>query len=144
MEAEPTRTVKLPAWEAKVERGEMMMREEQGENGHRLLHIHAPEAGVGSWRTRLSLEEGRYRFQGMAKAQGLKLTENDPKSGVGLRISRRKLGRKLPGDTDWAPLSFDFEVAPENSGEVELVCELRAERGDAWFDLATLQLIKRP
>ena len=39
-------------------------------------------------------------------------------------------------------MTFDFAVDAEKS-EVELICELRADSGQAWFDLNTLQLIKR-
>ena len=141
-EDEYAQKMKLPGWESQVDRGDVVMREERGDNGHTWLHVRANAAGAGSWRARLALEPGRYRLEGMVKLQGVKLSEGDPKSGVGLRISRRKFSRKLTGDLGWTPLTFDFEVTPDKS-EVELVCELRAEGGQAWFDLTTLQLLRR-
>jgi len=39
-------------------------------------------------------------------------------------------------------VGFDFDVQQDQS-EVELVCEIRAVRGDVWFDLKSLKLIRR-
>ena len=74
--------------------------------------------------------------------QGVKLDENDPKGGVGLRISRRKFGRALSGNMDWTTLSFDFAVQQERAN-VELVSELRALEGEVWFDLDSLRLRRK-
>jgi hypothetical protein len=76
------------------------------------------------------------------KTQGIVLGTEDQKAGVGLRVSRHKFGQKIPGDTDWTLVGFDFDVQQDQS-DVELVCELRAVRGDVWFDLKSLKLIRR-
>jgi hypothetical protein len=47
----------------------------------------------------------------------------------------------LVGDSAWRELSTDFEVAPPMA-KVELICELRAEVGEAWFDLSALQILR--
>jgi hypothetical protein len=88
------------------------------------------------------LERGQYRFQGKLKIQGIVLASDDPRAGVGLRISRRKFPEKLSGDADWSSAGCDFEVQQDQS-DVELVCELRAAQGDVWFDLKTLKVIRR-
>ena len=81
-------------------------------------------------------------MEGRVKLQGVTLNEQDAKAGAGLRISRHKFGRKLPGDMDWAATTFDFDVT-EDASDVELICELRATHGEAWFDLASLRLVRR-
>jgi hypothetical protein len=129
-------------WVQTVEVGKAALTQEKDQAGRTLLHIRTEENGAASWRSRVRLERGQYRFQGKLKIQGIVLASDDPRAGVGLRISRRKFPRKLSGDADWSSAAFDFEVQQDQS-DVELVCELRAAQGDAWFDLKTLRVIRR-
>ena len=46
------------------------------------------------------------------------------------------------GDSGWQTIEYEFTVHAE-SEEPWLICELRASRGEAWFDLASLRLRKR-
>ena len=64
--------------------------------------------------------------------------------GAGLRIGGNVQPRtnKLSGSSEWTALSYDFSLA--NGGEVELVAELRANKGTVWFDPESLKLVKRP
>jgi hypothetical protein len=108
-------------------------------DGKKALHITAgPQSNASSWRARVYLEAGRYRFEGMARSKG---TARNGDSGVSLRISGSPTRPSLRGDNDWAKLSFPFEV-PQPGIEVELVCELKGNRGEAWFDADSLQLKK--
>jgi hypothetical protein len=59
--------------------------------------------------------------------------------GGGLRISGGKRSHALTGNTDWKRVQHQFSVG-EDSGDVVLVCELRAAKGQIWFDPASLQL----
>ena len=136
------RILSLPNWERKIDIGNPSVTKDQENEGKTLLHINARETGAASWRTSLLLDRGQYRFEGKVRLRGVKLSEEDPKSGAGLRISRSKFSRKLSGDMDWATVPFDFEVQQDQT-DVELVCELRASQGEAWFDLASLRLIRR-
>ena len=63
--------------------------------------------------------------------------------GAGLRVSAAKLAvpHQIVGDTPWKTLGVDFELAAPET-EVELICELRASDGEAWFDWDTLRLIR--
>ena len=99
---------------------------------------------TGSWRSRVMLEGGRYRFEGLARTKGVSATSDPQKGeGVGLRISgiQSPRGNKLAGDAPWTKLAFEFDVAAPGD-EVDLVCELRAVKGQVWFDAASLQLVK--
>ncbi len=129
----------LPTWEPKVDLGSPSLTREAAPDGKAWLRIGLRESGAGSWRTHAVLPRGRYRLEGSLKLRAVQAGGDDPKSGAGLRKSHQKFGRKLNGDLDWSPQSFEFAVT-EDSADVELVCELRAQRGEAWFDAASLRL----
>ena len=63
--------------------------------------------------------------------------------GAGLRLSGAVTPRtnKISGDAPWTKLEYEFEVAPPGD-EVDLVCELRASKGEVWFDTGSLQLVR--
>ena len=112
--------------------------------GKKTLWIKASPEGAGSWRLRLPLEAGRYRFEGVAKAKEVATTVADGKAlGAGLRISGATEPRKnqLTGSTGWEKLAYEFEVA---SGplDVDLVCELRGGKGEVWFEAESLRLVR--
>ncbi|MBM3840427.1 MAG: hypothetical protein FJ398_21175 [Verrucomicrobia bacterium] len=93
--------------------------------------------GSASWRTRVLLPAGRYRFEGRARTSGVGNT-----GGICLRIS----GEQRPdvwrsSDHGWTTLRYDIWVR-EPESEVELICELKAARGEAWFDETSLRLIR--
>ena len=132
----------LTDWQSQVDLGNATVNREQGPDGKTLLHIKTQEKCAASWRTRLALDAGSYRFEGKARCQDVILAADDSRSGAGLRISRRKFNEKLSGDSEWRTIRHDFEVR-EDQSEVELVCELRAARGEIWFDLGSLRLLRR-
>jgi spore coat protein H len=129
----------LTDWEEKRDLGEAELTKEQDEHGNTLLRISTKEGCTASWRTTRMLDPGKYRFEARIKTRGVVFPENDPRAGAGLRISRHRVGQKNSGDKDWTPVSFEFQVPQDQSG-VELVCELRANKGDVWFELKSLRL----
>jgi hypothetical protein len=46
------------------------------------------------------------------------------------------------GDSGWQKLEYEFKIA-EDSEEPWFICELRASKGEAWFELGSLRLRKR-
>ena len=118
--------------------------QEQDAESRTALKIRAaadPRAG-GSWRTRVLLEPGQYRFEGEMRTRGVVPVMDRRGEGAGLRISRLPRPNKLSGDAPWTKVAFDF-VVEANSQGTELVCELRATQGEAWFDLNSLKLIRK-
>jgi spore coat protein H len=90
--------------------------------------------GAGSWRTRALLENGRYRFEGHARASG----------GGNLRACLRISGARSnprPVGTAWSPLNFTFNVE-DHLAEVVLVCEAQGSGGEVWFDAESLRLVR--
>jgi spore coat protein H len=109
----------------------------------KVLWIAATGPTTASWRLRVSLTAGHYVFEGRGRTAGVKSVPTDDRGvGAGLRISGSSRTAKLLGDNGWTPMSFEFEVN-DTETEVELICELRATQGQAWFDEESLRLIRR-
>jgi spore coat protein H len=113
------------------------------DSGTKALRVRVNQPGNPSWRTRVVLEPGQYRFEARIKTARVSSFQSERGQGAGLRISGSRRSNRISGDTDWKTLAFEFPVS-EAEQEVELVCELTAIRGEAWFDLNSLRLIKRP
>ncbi len=113
--------------------------------GVKLLHVVAGLEGrcTASWRSRLMLRGGNYVFEGRVRTAGVVPLEKDGTSkgiGAGIRQSQRQPRKhSLVGDNEWQKVEYLFTV-PGDRDEVVLLCELRAEKGEAWFDLGSLKL----
>ncbi len=107
------------------------------EGNKSLLHIKTRGGGSGSWRTRITLEPGRYLFAGRARTKGA-----GNNGAVGLRISGTQVAPHTVLAGDWTPLQFQFEVG-ETPTEVELICEFQAAEGEVWFDERSLRLSRQ-
>jgi hypothetical protein len=107
------------------------------------LHLVAFQRGTAaSFRTSRNLPAGSYRFEAKARTAAVSAPDNGPPGrGVGIRISGLSRETFLVGNTPWTPLQFDFEL--DEDREVEFVIEIRADRGEAWFDLSSLKLSGR-
>jgi hypothetical protein len=130
----------LPAWRMHNLQGAATL-DKVTDNGVKTLHIQVNQPVNSSWRTRVLLDPGVYRFEGRIKTAGVAGYDSSQGQGAGLRISRSRRPNKITGDSDWKTVTFDFGLP--DIREVELVCELSAFRGEAWFDIASLRLIKR-
>lgn len=107
------------------------------ENGLELLRIKARNGGsTGSWRTRVRVGPGRYRFEGRVRLEGIA-----GQGGVALRISGTRRSLERPSEGAWQPLTFQFEVE-EPVADVELVCEFDGAGGEAAFDAGSLRLVR--
>jgi len=96
---------------------------------------------IASWRTRVTLPAGKYRFEARARALQVQALEETPTSGLGIYTAGTARANKLTGTTPWSLLAHEFEVKAPTQ-EVELVAELRAASGQAWFDAGSLRLIR--
>ncbi len=114
----------------------------KGPGGISALHIVAGPRTLASWRAKALLERGRYRFEGRAKVAGVKPLASGIHQGAGLRIGGGvRQAPNLIGDLSWQPLAAQFQVQ-EATREIELICELRASAGEAWFDLDSLRIVQ--
>jgi hypothetical protein len=134
---------RVEGWQSKLIFGKPTFAETAEGAGKKLLSVSANQgSSVGWWRTKVTLEGGHYRFEGRVKTQGVVLDPGDRRGGVGVRTGKDRLVQKLTGDSDWANLAFEFDVQ-DGMSEVELVCELRAAKGEAWFDASSLKLTSK-
>jgi hypothetical protein len=119
-----------------------------GPGGIKALHVAAGSEGrcTASWRTRLRLPSGKYVFEGRLRTAGVVPLETDTARkgiGAGLRQSQKQPRKhSFTGDNDWRHAEYEFTV-PADTDEVVLLCELRAEKGEVWFDLGSLKLRKK-
>jgi hypothetical protein len=132
---------RVSGWSTKTDSGNPQL-ERRTEGSQRILHINGDNGGcIASWRARVLLDGGKYRFEGRARGEHIKPLASDIGAGAGLRISGGKRTNKVEADTDWTQLNYDFEV-PAGGVEVEFVCELRATKGVVSFDRDSLRLKK--
>jgi hypothetical protein len=108
----------------------------QGDAAGRVaLRIKATGNASASWRKTLNVPAGSYRFEAKVRTAAVS------GEGAGLRISggdRSKM-KFVKGDSDWQTVEFPFDSA---GGDITLVAELRGDKGEAWFDNDSLQLVQ--
>jgi hypothetical protein len=102
--------------------------------------VHEP-ATRATLRSSMTLPGGRYRLSGRAMTRGVDPLKDDLGIGAGLRLTGVTGTQHLEGDAPWSPLAHDFDQ-PED-GPVEFIVELRANRGEAWFDVGSLTVEAR-
>jgi hypothetical protein len=77
----------------------------------------------------------------MAKTARVIGAANRDDHGAALRLGGKPVSKRLTGDSPWEMLTCEFEVI-DASAPVELLCELRGEKGGAFFDADSLRLTR--
>jgi hypothetical protein len=137
-------SVQLTGWRVANEQKNAKQELVRDASGNPALWIAATGPSAASWRTKVQLEPGHYIFEGQARSAGVEPIPSDPKgAGAGLRVSRDnpQQAARIIGDASWRKLAFEFNVTPENP-DVDLICELRAQKGEVWFDAKSLRLLR--
>jgi len=134
--------VPLTGWKPRTEDGAGRAERVETANQSPELKLELRNAGQISWRTRVALPAGRYRFEGRGQTRNVLASNDGTGAGLGLRISGSQRNSGLTDTTDWKPLSFEFST--DSDSEVELVAELRGRRGTGSFDASAFQLRKLP
>ncbi|MCS6774904.1 MAG: CotH kinase family protein [Chloroherpetonaceae bacterium] len=138
-------TIPLTAWVPRVETPGALLeqRKAAGPASPGVLLIAAGPGGrcVASWRTRVPLTAGRYRFEARVRTEGVQALREPPGTGAGIRISGVSRANGLEGTTGWTRIAHEFEVLAPTQ-EVELVAELRAAAGRAFFEINSLRLVR--
>ena len=107
----------------------------------RTLHLVARSGGtVAGFRAPIRLPSGRYTLSGRVKTRHLEPVKDSRGRGAGLRIGGGGRANSVADTADWTRVSHDFEL-PEGR-DLELVAEIRANAGEAWFDLGSLHLTR--
>ena len=132
----------LGGWSAKQDWNNSVVKA-VAEDGKAVLSIQA-QGGYcfGSWRLPVWLPAGKYRFEAEAETRGVQGLPSQTGSGAGVRVLGGRRGSGIQGDCGhWTAIRHDFEVQ-EDCEWVELIAELRAFAGTAWFDPETLRLVR--
>lgn len=139
----PGTVVKLGGWEEIQLNGRAKFdREPRRESDPISLHVAAVDGEVlASYRSSVKLPAGQYRLTARAATRDVESFTGTRGGGVGIRVSGAPRAQKLEGTNEWTPLTFDFELGGDE--EATVILELRATKGDAWFDLATVKLVAR-
>lgn len=118
--------------------------EERVVDGVPVLRIEAQGESTASFRARVLLPRGRYRFEGRLRTIRVRGLRDARGEGAGLRISGSPQVRAnaMVGDRDWTWVAYDFELAGQGA-TVVLVAELRAHRGVVEFDRDSLKVVPR-
>ena len=104
------------------------------------LHIRAGPKTGASWRCKVRLQPGRYRFEGMIRTLGVEPLPFGRVQGACLRVlGQTNQPQPLVGIPEWQRREATLEIR-QSTQEVELLCELRARSGEAWFDSDSLCL----
>ena len=115
--------------------------DETPKDGQACLHIRTDAATVASWRQTLHLDAGRYRLEAKVATAGVVGVKDPSGEGAGLRISGgvREGQNAAVGSAAWQPIGYTFETP---GGDIVLVAELRASKGEVWFARDSLRLVK--
>ncbi len=111
--------------------------------GERQLLIAVGKSGkcVASWRKTVPLVKGRYRFLASVRTEDVQPLQEPENPGAGIRVAAVPRTSKLVGTSAWKSMEFDFEVT-EEVRDVDLVLELRASKGQVFFNTESLKLKK--
>jgi hypothetical protein len=132
-------------WHSETRSGQPALAQLKDPEGANVLGIRAGPQGTSSasWRTRVVLPPGDYQLVGRVRLNGVEIEPGDTIGGVDLRISKGPPRPKLLGTLPWTDLKYPFEVQ-DNATPVELVCELRASKGEAFFDSGSVRIVRLP
>ena len=133
----------LAGWKAFDEPVGGKMDDGRRPEGYGALQIVAGAKTSASWRTTVKLKQGRYRFQGRARVADVTPLPFGNHHGASLRVAGKpQRSAELVNTSDWEELKTEFEVgAPEE--DVVLICQLRATAGEAWFERASMRLVRQ-
>ena len=134
----------LAGWKPVDEPARGRLQETNSPDGKAALRIVADSTTAASWRTTIRLHRGSYRIQGAVQVMGVLPLPFGKHHGASLRVAAKdQRSANLVGTGAWRSLATQFEISvPEE--EIVIICELRAQAGEAWFDKSSLVLIRLP
>lgn len=130
----------IKTWESRAEFGRPAFGRDDGGDGP--LRIRAENSMIiGCWSAKVWIPRGRYRFEGSLRTRDLRFVPGNARGGAALRCSHRHAAEHFEGTHDWTPVRQEFEVF-DPLLEVDLLCEVRGEKGEAEFDPSSLRLVR--
>jgi spore coat protein CotH len=133
--------VGLSGWVRRTQLGAADFRQEKTPDGREALYLAAKGNTICSWRTMTPLDEGAYRFEGKIKTKDVVPTPGEPTGGAGLRVANEGVTVELTGTQDWHSFAYPFRIL-DGGSQKQVICELRASQGEAWFDISSLRVVR--
>ena len=133
---------KLSNWKSKVERGTPTFSQMSDKDEVETLQITAN--GAATFRARVALLPGRYRFEGDIKLENLVTEDTDVRGGACLRIGdyQSNNATRWRDSTDgFKHYVHRFQIQDELV-DMDLLCDVRAKSGRVIFDARSLKLIQ--
>jgi hypothetical protein len=133
----------LARWQPRYQRGQVKIETAKlGDIDTLYIQAQAPDS-VASFRAMIRLPIGRYEVRGRIRTRGLQPAPDQRyQGGAAFRLSGGDHARLFTGDTEWTEFVHPFQI--HDPRDIELVTEIRAHAGEAWFDLKSMQLKKLP
>jgi spore coat protein H len=111
-----------------------------GSDGRHTLHLVAGKPLPPAWRAKANLPPGNYRLEGLVRTRGVQPLPYGRHQGPALRIQGgEESSAPVPANSDWRPVTVEFKIQRPGE-ETTVMCELRAEAGEAWFDRDAFKL----
>ena len=131
----------LPDWfeqpeteDAKLERGKVERKETYS------IACGKMKPCVASWRRDVLLGPGKYELRAQVRTNQVSGIDGEA-GGAGVGISGVERTNHVRGTNGWQPLVESFTIR-EDQRQIQLVLELRANKGRAWFDANSLRLVR--
>ncbi|MFO0941364.1 MAG: CotH kinase family protein [Pirellulales bacterium] len=144
MEIEIGNAVALMDWYPVVEAGQAELAVVDQVHGKQVkaykIQFTAEPPLVASWRKTILLGPGKYRCSAKTMLENYQPAENEPE---GIRLTSNLIAvESVQNNFDhWGKQSIEFEIE-EDQCEVEVIVELRAAQGTAYFDVEAMKLEK--
>lgn len=137
----PWKPKPLNGWQSRTAEGNPAF-DEFKDGDKPCLRIRSGDKPVAcSWRVRVAFPPGQYVFEGRVRTVNVPVA-NDPSQGAALRISGGARKASITGSTDWQKVQYEFSTG-DGVTDIELVCELRTAKGEAWFDTDSLRVVRK-
>ncbi len=129
----------LARWQPRYQRGQVKIETAKlGDLETLYIQAQAPDS-VASFRAMIRLPIGKYEVRGRIRTRGIQAAPDQRyPGGAGFRLSGGDHARLFTGDTEWTEFVHPFQV--HDPRDIELVAEIRAHAGEAWFDLKSMHL----
>jgi hypothetical protein len=137
---DPSGTLLLTEWYPSLEAEDARLEEVEIAEVKSLYITREPFGDFSSsWRKQILLPRGSYRFEARIKTEDVIPIPDEQGRGAGIRRSQSGRSNELVGTNGWTSVTYEIHI-PEDQRQVELVLELRARHGSAWFDQESLKI----
>jgi hypothetical protein len=132
----------IEGWEPRCDDDATLEERKRDERDCLAIEVGPSKQTTASFRTTALLAKGSYRLSAKVKTINVAAVVDDRgPGGAGVRISGVPRKNRAIGSADWRTVSHPFQIEEELQA-VELIAELRASSGSAYFETDALRIYK--